>query len=132
MVLATTLLLCNLLLVQPPSGSQVATFQRDKPINCEDLLAMLDHAIIEWQKLEDTHLIVITRLGKGERDPKLSRARLDYVEDYLKKKKVDYVLATGERVAGLGRFEVYVGGRLHLSVAVKRGSNRLCWGTTGA
>lgn len=132
MLSAITLLLINLLLVQPPGASQVATVQRDKPINCEDFLADLDHAIIEWQKLEDTHLILITRLGTGERDQKLSRARLDYVEDYLKKHNVHYVLATGERVAGLGRFEVYVGGRLYLSIVLQKGSNRLCWGTTGA
>jgi hypothetical protein len=104
--------------------------KRDKPINCEDLLAMLDIAIIDWRKLEGTHFIMIARRGTGERDPKLIRARFDYVEDYLKRKEVDYVFAEGSPVKGYGRIEIYVGGRLKISIPVAKGSNRLCWGDT--
>lgn len=113
------------------SAGQSVTIKRDKPINCEDLLASLDIAIIEWQKLKDTRLIVITRLGTGERDKKLNRARLEYVEDYLKSKEVDYLLAEGDRVKGFGRFEVYAGGHLIISIPIKKGAVRLCWGGTG-
>jgi hypothetical protein len=126
-----TLIVTSLiLLLATLSQAQSPALRRDKPVNCEDFLAFLDHAIIEWQKLEGTQLILITRLGDGERDHKLSRARLYYVEDYLKRHNVQHVLAEGDRVAGFGRIEAYVGGKLYFSVALKRGSNKLCWGTT--
>lgn len=110
---------------------QAVTVRPDKPINCEDFQAHLDHAIIEWQKLDETRLILIARLGTGERGKKLNRARLDYVEDYLKTRKVDYLLAEGERVKGFGRLEVYVGGHLIMSIPVEKGATRLCSGDTG-
>jgi hypothetical protein len=113
----------------PCPSQRLETVRRDKPVSCEDFQAFLDHAIIEWQELKETRLILIVRLGTGERDRKLNRARLAYVEDYLKRHKVEYVLAEGERVAGFGRFEVYVGGRLAMSIPVKKGSIKLCWGT---
>ena len=120
----------------PPSVESItaeeANDQQDQwPIDCETFQAHLDHAIIDWRKLKGTHFIVMVRLGTGERDRKLNRARLYYVEDYLKRKDVQYVFAEGSRVDGLGRFEVYVGSRLAMSVALKRGSNRLCFGNTG-
>jgi hypothetical protein len=105
--------------------------QRKEPIDCESFLALLDYAIMDWRNLEGTHLILIARLGTGEYDRKLNLARLRYVEDYLKKKDVQYVLAEGSRVDGLGKFEVYVGGRLQMSIALKRGVIRLCFGSTG-
>jgi hypothetical protein len=106
----------------------------DKPINCEDFQAHLDHAIIDWQelKLKETRMILIARLGSGERDRKLNRTRLEYVEDYLKKHDVEYVFAEGERVQGFGRFEVYVAGKLAMSIPIKRGVAKLCLGSNGA
>jgi hypothetical protein len=106
--------------------------KRDKPINCEDLLAILDIAIIDWMELNGTYFIMIARRGTGEKDPNLIRARFDYVEDYLKRKRVQYVFAEGSPVEGYGRMEIYVGGRLRMSIPVEKGSNRLCWGNTGA
>lgn len=47
-----------------------------------------------------------------------------------KEEKVQYVLAEGSRVNGLGRFEVYEGGQLTLSIPLQKGSNRLCFGYT--
>lgn len=104
--------------------------KRDKPISCEDLLASLDIAIVDWLDLKGTYFILIARRGTGERNPNLIRARFDYVEDYLKRKKVQYVFAEGSPVEGYGRIEVYVGGRLMLSIAVEKGSRRLCSGDT--
>lgn len=104
-------------------------FKRDKPINCEDLGAALDIAIIDWRKLQGTHMILISRLGTGEKNRNLNRQRLEYVEEYLQKKDVEYVFAEGAPVKGLGRFEVYVGGRLTMSFPVAKGQRRLCWGS---
>ena len=118
-----------MLLAQTPR--QNITVRPDKPINCEDFQAYLDHAIIEWRKLEDTRLILIARLGTGERDKKLNRARLSYVEDYLKTRNVNYLLAEGDRSKGLGRLEVYVGGHLVMSIPIEKGATRPCSGDTG-
>lgn len=103
----------------------------DKPINCEDFQAYLDHAIIDWRKLEGTYLIAITRLGTGEGDRNLNRTRLEYIEEYLKSHNVQYLLAEAGPVNGLGRFEVFVGGRLVMSIPIKKGATRLCLGGTG-
>ena len=120
-----------ILLLVVPSEGQSVTVRPEKPINCEDFQAHLDHVIIEWQKLEGTYLILIARLGTGERDKQLNRARLDYVEPYLKTRNVRYLRTEGDRVKGLGRLEVYVGGRLAMSIPIQKGANRLCFGDTG-
>jgi hypothetical protein len=111
-------------------ASQRPAFTRDKPINCEDLLALLDIAIIDWQQLKGTDLILIVRRGTGERDTRLSRTRMNYVEPYLKSKKVQYVLAEGRPVQGFGRMEIYVGGRLTVSIPIRKGVRALCHGST--
>jgi len=118
-----------MLLAQTPR--QNVAVRPSKPINCEDFQAHLDHAIIEWRKLEDTRLILIARLGTGERDKKLNRARLSYVEDYLKTRNVNYLLTEGDRIKGLGRLEVYVGGHLVMSIPIEKRATRLCLGDTG-
>ena len=106
--------------------------KRDKPINCEDLLAFLDIAIIDWLDLKGTHFIVIARRGTGETRPKLIQERFDYVEDHLKNKKVDYIFAEGRPVEGYGRIEIYVGGRLRVSIPVAKNAKQLCSGGTAA
>ena len=111
-------------------GSQ-QVIKRDTPINCEDLLAFLDIAIIDWLDLKGTHFIMIARRGTGETRPNLIRARFDYVEDHLKGKNVDYVFAEGRPVEGYGRVEIYVGGRLRVSIPVKKNATQLCSGGTG-
>lgn len=115
----------------PRTSQTLKTVRPDKPINCEDFQGHLDHAIIEWENLKESRLILIARLGTGERNRKLNRERLAYVEDYLKRHKVDFVFAEGDRVEGLGRMEVYVGGRLAMSIPLMKGSRRLCWGSNG-
>jgi hypothetical protein len=115
-----------------PSAAQTAVVRPEKPIDCETFQAHLDHVIIEWTKQKESHLILIARLGTGEKDHRLNRARLAYVEDYLKSHKVQYVLAEGTKVKGLGRLEVYVSGRLAMSIPIIKGARRLCWGSNGA
>jgi hypothetical protein len=116
-----------------PRASQFGPLFRrpDKPINCEYYQAQLDIAIIEWRKLKESKMIFIARLGDGEKDRKLNRMRMSYIEDYLNKKDVQYVFAEGERVKGFGRMELYVGGRLVMFTPLMKGSRRLCWGSNG-
>src|ERR1700754_1678003 len=117
-LLPAMILSVAMLLAQTPR--QNITVRPDKPVNCETFQAHLDHAIIEWQKLKDTRLILIARLGTGERNKKLNRARLSYVEDYLKTRNVNYLLAEGDRIKGLDRLEVYVGGHLIMSIPIQK------------
>ena len=116
----------------PPWTTQnrrpITPFLSEKPIDCETFAAQLDISIIEWRELKDTRMIFIARLGTGERDRKINRGRHEWLEEYLQKKGVAYVFAEGDRVKGLGRMEVYVGGRLVMSAPTKRGVRRLCFG----
>jgi hypothetical protein len=132
-IVMVSLLLCLALLIDvtPAISQTLASVTPDKPINCETFQAHLDHAIIEWAKHKETHLILIARLGTGEKDHRLSRARLVYIEDYLKSHEVRYLLAEGSRVKGFGRLEVYVGGRLAMSIPIVKGAARLCTGGAG-
>ena len=131
MVAWSTLILSVMMVIGFPQRKPLTfeNFRRDKPINCEDFVAVLDHAMIDWAEDKESHMILIARLGTGETDRKLNRARLAWPEDYLKRRNVKYVLAEGERVKGLGRFEVYVSGRLAMSIPVKKGSIKLCLGS---
>lgn len=124
------LILSTVLLIgfTPRTSQNLKPFLSEKPIDCETFAAQLDITIIEWRKLKDTRMIFIARLGTGERDRKVNRARHEWLEEYLQKKGVAYVFAEGDRVQGLGRMEVYVGGRLVMSAPTKRGVRRLCFG----
>src|SRR5205085_4536511 len=67
-----------------------------QPVNCEDVLLYMDEAIIKVRKMEDTYLIVIARLGMGERSRQISRIRLNSIENYLKRfPDIKYVTAEG-------------------------------------
>jgi hypothetical protein len=84
-----------------------------RPMECEGAATRLDFAVIETEKLQDAYLIIVARLGKGER-PYLSDIRLSAVREYILRSGPDlkYVMAKGSKVKGLGRIELYVGGRL--------------------
>jgi len=59
-------------------------------------------------------LIVVARLGKGERSREYNRRRLYNVREFLKNysriQPENIVVAEGERVAGFGQIEFYLGG----------------------
>ena len=64
---------------------------------------------------EDDFLIVIARLGSGDRSRDLNRRRLSATREWFNKAAFPtnrLVLAEGERVRGNGRVEFYVGGVL--------------------
>jgi hypothetical protein len=94
--------------------SLVAQDNQSRPNNCEDAMHHLDMAAVEASKDEESHLIVIARLGNGERSPRLSRQRAGWAEAYLINRRGfnKVVTASGGRVKGYGRVELYVSGRL--------------------
>ena len=92
--------------------------------NCEDALALLDNTALEARKDSQTSIIVIARLGPGERSRSLNGKRLTPVMDYLRSKAANPLVgASGERMKGYGRIEFYVAGKLFYVLAYRK--NRL-------
>ena len=84
-----------------------------EPNNCEDALAILDYTALEARKNNESYMIVIARLGRGERSQTLSHRRLKAAMDNLSRKVNNKIVAAyGERVNAYGRLEFYVGGKL--------------------
>jgi hypothetical protein len=93
-----------------------------KPDNCEYNIARLEMAS---QQAGSDSLIIIARLGNGEQDRKLNWRRLQnartYLSEYIKVRAPEtIILAESERVAGYGRIEIYVRGKLFSAAAVNR------------
>jgi hypothetical protein len=85
------------------------------PSNCEENISILGVATQAVDK--DGLLIVIARLGDGERNRELNHRRLHnartYLSEYVRARASEtIIIAEGERVAGYGRIELYVGGKL--------------------
>jgi len=85
-----------------------------EPLVCETAASYLDFAVIDSRELKESYLIIIARLGTGENSRSLNQHRLGVIEEYILRRGSDlkYVLAKGSKVNGLGRIELYVGGRL--------------------
>src|SRR5713226_708269 len=85
--------------------------QKGTPSSCETNITVLSAAHQAAGK--DGSLIVIARLGDGERDRKLSYRRLHNVRTYLSeyvgaRSSETIITAEGEPSIGLGRVELYV------------------------
>jgi hypothetical protein len=93
--------------------------------NCESNIAYLDAAHSEAG--DDGLVIAVARLGDGERGRALNQRRLHnlrtYLEKFRKRAGETIVTAEGERVKGLGRVEVYVGGKLAVTLEPGRGQD---------
>jgi hypothetical protein len=94
-------------------------------VDCNDeehVKALLDDAAITARK--DKAIIIIARLGTGERSRKNIRHRLLITSAYLRDvrgvPRDRIITAEGERVRGLGHVEIYVGGRLNILFKMKR------------
>ncbi len=72
-----------------------------------------------------TYLIVIARLGDGEKSHRLNASRLRVVQNFLKNwRGVKRVVAgEGERTKGYGQLQFYVGGELLYTLPVHRNKN---------
>lgn len=114
---------------QPPGGQGASTSRPlYAPVECDTALSYMDHAMAETFASRDTYLIVIARLGAGERAARLNRQRLAGIEGYVRSKFPDlkYVMAEGSKTNGLGRVEFYVGGRLLYSMPIKKNAKSYC------
>lgn len=119
----TTLLL---LILAASCPGVIAREQPTKPENCESDIAILDAASREAG--ESGLVIVIARLGDGERDRNWNRRRLYNVRTYLtewdgRRNPKTVVTAEGEPVSSYGRIELYVGGKLFHVLLVRRNAD---------
>ena len=98
------------------------------PSNCEENISILGAATQAVDK--DGLLIVIARLGDGERNRGLNRRRLHnvrtYLSEYVHARAAETIVsAEGERVSGYGRIDLYVGGKLFHVLRVPRNGDLL-------
>ena len=93
--------------------------------NCASNTATLDYVRSEALLAdgEDSTVIAIARLGRGEMSRELNRRRLYTIQTYLIAKGVPpqmLVTAEGERVSGYGRVDFYVHGKLFAALTADR------------
>lgn len=97
---------------------KLSDYEKYGPAHCADRSAALD--AIHQKTPPDQMIIVVARPGGGDVRPDLSLRRLrnarafltEYLEPPGRRDPKTIGMVEGDRVEGLGRLEVYVGGRL--------------------
>ncbi len=114
---------------RPEKMSQTGDSPRvSEPATCESFATIIDNAAIEWLQQDGTYLIVIVHVGDGERGY-LAKSRLNSIKNYLARYKSSRIVtAEGDRIRGLGRVELYLGGKLKTIIFVKKNSPVVCVG----
>jgi len=105
----------------------------NEPLNCEMNLQNLEYARDLARREMNGFLIIVARLGNGERRRELNYRRLHNVRLQLTLIGVPsdkIVVAEGERVSGLGRVEFYVRGEFIGALPVRRAGD-ICVGCCG-
>lgn len=127
-VLALFLILCLCDQVIRNTAANQSQSDTPRPANCEDVLLRLDQAISKVREVKDnSYLIVIGRLGTGEKEPSLNRTRLKAIEKYLQRfSDVKYVTAEGDRTKSFAQVEIYVRGSLVHVIYVRRNAKYFC------
>jgi hypothetical protein len=125
-------LVCGgLVIAQVRAPSPIPYAFSDKPRDCEINLIRMEgvNRLAKEESNGDSMVIAIARLGDGEYGQELNPRRLQNVltslTENLGLRKERMVIASGERVRGYGRVELYVGGKLADALLVNRGKD-LC------
>ena len=109
------------LLAQGQSDDVVAKYRwdiPDHPYNCEMNLQHLEHVrnMLSSQTNRKDVLIILARLGNGEKRRDLNLRRLNNVRKALTQtlgiEAAKVVTGRGEHIKGYGRVEFYIGGEL--------------------
>lgn len=100
----------------------------ERPLNCEMTLQLMEDVrdLIKAEADEKSILILIARLGNGERSRTLNRRRLYNVREGFQVTLgivKPIVIAEGERVNGYGRVEVYIGGKFIGALLARKNSH---------
>lgn len=108
----------------------------DSPLNCEINFQNLEYvsSLVRKEKSRNGVLILIARLGSGEKQRELNRRRLYNVRlklsGALDVPTERIVIAEGEQVKGFGRVEFYLSGELVGVLLVQKHSD-ICVGCCG-
>lgn len=99
-----------------------------EPLNCETTFQLMEDVrkLVNAEADEQAVLILIARLGSGERSRTLNRRRLDNVRKGLQVTlsiTKPIVTAEGERAHGFGRVEVYLAGKFVGALLARRNSH---------
>ncbi len=106
------------------SSPNLPYFSPREPVSCEIAGVYVDDAAARTMRAENTYLIVIARLGDGERSRQLNLRRLNEVQRYMRRhSSVRLTTAEGERVQGYGRLEFYVSGKLLYTMPIRRNAS---------
>jgi len=99
----------------------------EKPLNCEMTFQLMEDVrnLIKAEADEKSVLILIARLGSGEKSRTLNRRRLYNVREGLQGTLAierPIIIAEGERINGFGRVEVYLGGKFIGALVARKNS----------
>ena len=97
----------------------------EQPTNCETAVLYHDYIVIDARKAPTSKVILIGRLGAGERSRSLNAHRLNMLSRALREMGLDVVVAQGDRSTGLGRIEAYVAGKLLNEIVFARNARRV-------
>lgn len=128
LVIGVALIACSVNTTLSESGTAYTQSLEAKLTKCEENIALLSD--IHHEAGEDGLIIVIARLGDGERRRELNRRRLHNVRVYLTefgwhRSPETLITAEGERVKGYGRIELYVKGKLSALIGLRRNQDLL-------
>lgn len=121
-----------LLLVNVGFGQENANTKpaEQSPMGCEQVRTMLDSALVEFQKSDDpkSYLILVFRSGRKDGRKSLNASRMRDTEKHFKMRRVvsRYRLTEMPPTVGLGRADIYVGGRLFGSLFFKPRYRNIC------
>jgi len=109
----------------PPAERAIPYCSPKEPVNCEVANIYTDMVAHLARTSEDTYLIVIARLGAGEKSRRLNTSRLKHVHDFLGNNRgvTKIVTAEGERKRGYGQLEFYVRGELLFTLPIRLNKN---------
>lgn len=122
------LTILTLSLTLPVSSQVRAKAKANRHItSCEDGLKGFDSSLYETQSFPETSLILIAHRGTGERKD-ASNFRLGILERLfgVRGSKVNAVFAEGKSVVGLGKIDIYLGGKVFREIFYGRNSKTFC------
>lgn len=111
-------------------GELAVSFSLLGPDYCEATLRGLEDVFVEAnkQQTKDAYLLIIMRLGKGERTTSYE-SRRKHMEAWTKRYYGEkYIIAGGNRAVDAGRAEIYVNGKLFFVLGFKWNHKYICMG----
>ncbi len=99
---------------------------KEIPSHCEHVRGILDSVLVQGANTEDSDVILIFRLGKGERSKKVINRRMEVVRNHINFRQQNpkkFILAEGEKTNGLGKVEIYIKGKLTEVLFAKKNVN---------